>query len=117
MNGKSDYIDRNLTFFVMAKFLYETALNNSGIKSDDISEVYCEIAENRLKTWLDRVPNALVRTHYTGTWERRINTTFSADFTFDEWFCSCCGCVCEDADEKPTYNFCPYCGADMREQK
>ena len=30
-----------------------------------------------------------------------------------EWQCSECGCVFED--EEPTYNFCPRCGADMRE--
>ena len=30
-----------------------------------------------------------------------------------EWQCSECGCVFED--EEPTYNFCPNCGADMRE--
>ena len=29
------------------------------------------------------------------------------------WKCSECGCVFED--EEPTYNFCPSCGADMRE--
>lgn len=29
------------------------------------------------------------------------------------WKCSACGCVIED--DEPTWNFCPYCGADMRE--
>ena len=29
-----------------------------------------------------------------------------------EWKCSVCGCTFED--EKPNYNFCPNCGADMR---
>ena len=33
---------------------------------------------------------------------------------FCEWKCSECGCVFED--EKPTYNFCPNCGADMRKE-
>lgn len=28
-----------------------------------------------------------------------------------EWKCSECGCVFEE--EKPTYNYCPYCGAKM----
>lgn len=32
---------------------------------------------------------------------------------FYEWKCSECGCVFED--EEPMYNFCPNCGADMRE--
>ena len=34
---------------------------------------------------------------------------------YDIWSCSVCGCVFEDFDEKPAYNFCPNCGADMRE--
>lgn len=29
-----------------------------------------------------------------------------------EWKCSECGCVIED--EEPTWNFCPFCGSDMR---
>ena len=31
---------------------------------------------------------------------------------YREWKCSKCGCVVED--EKPTWNFCPMCGKDMR---
>ena len=31
------------------------------------------------------------------------------------WECDVCGCICEDWMGKPTYNFCPNCGADMRE--
>ena len=31
----------------------------------------------------------------------------------DMWYCSVCGCHFEDWDEKPTYNYCPNCGAKM----
>jgi rubrerythrin len=31
----------------------------------------------------------------------------------DMWYCSVCGCHFEDWDEKPTYNYCPQCGAKM----
>ena len=34
----------------------------------------------------------------------------------DMWYCSVCGCCFEDWDEKPTYNFCPSCGAKMDAQ-
>lgn len=30
------------------------------------------------------------------------------------WCCGTCGCVFEEIDWKPEYNFCPNCGADMR---
>lgn len=35
----------------------------------------------------------------------------------DMWYCSVCGCCFEDWDEKPTYNFCPNCGAKMDGRK
>ena len=30
------------------------------------------------------------------------------------WMCGRCGCVFEEIDWRPDYNFCPNCGADMR---
>lgn len=48
-----------------------------------------------------------------GCWKKRLNTTESPDYTFFEWYCSVCECVCEDATEKPTYHYCPACGAEM----
>lgn len=50
--------------------------------------------------------------------ERKTGTWIAVDYFADgkqayrEWECSACGCVVED--EKPTWNFCPMCGADMR---
>lgn len=34
---------------------------------------------------------------------------------YDMWYCSECGHYFEECDEKPTYNYCPYCGAKMDE--
>ena len=34
---------------------------------------------------------------------------------YDMWSCSCCGKQFDEWDEKPTWKFCPECGADMRE--
>lgn len=31
------------------------------------------------------------------------------------WCCSICGCVFEEIDWKPEYNFCPNCGVEMTE--
>ncbi len=32
---------------------------------------------------------------------------------YDIWSCSECGCYFEDWDDKPTYKYCPNCGARM----
>ena len=35
------------------------------------------------------------------------------NYVYYEWKCSKCGCVIEE-EGRPTYNYCPQCGADMR---
>ena len=49
-------IDSETAYETIHHLLYETAMNNTGVKSDDISEIYSEIADNRLKIWLDLIP-------------------------------------------------------------
>lgn len=65
--------------------------------------------------YLDEVPAAdvrpVVRGHYVGEYDGYAD----GNPVYDMWYCSECGCCFEDWDEKPTYNFCPNCGADMRE--
>lgn len=36
---------------------------------------------------------------------------------FAEWYCSECGVLCEDWDKKPTWKYCPNCGAKMEGEK
>lgn len=48
--------------------------------------------------------------HYVGEGDGYAN----GELVYDVWKCSECGCVFEDDYEKPTYNYCPNCGADMR---
>lgn len=55
----------------------------------------------------------VVRGHYVGEYDGYAD----GNPVYDMWYCSECGCCFEDWDEKPTYNFCPNCGADMREVK
>ena len=38
------------------------------------------------------------------------------DITYEDWHCSNCHCVIEQSS-KPKWNYCPNCGADMREVK
>ena len=47
-----DLISRQAVIEHLSKRLYETALNNV-----DKSEVYTDIAENRLTGWVDELPN------------------------------------------------------------
>lgn len=53
----------------------------------------------------------VVHGHYIGEYDGYAD----GNPVYDMWYCSECGCFFEDWDEKPTYNFCPNCGADMRE--
>jgi len=65
--------------------------------------------------WVKSLPAAdvrpVVRGHYVGEYDGYAD----GNPVYDMWYCSECGCCFEDWDEKPTYNFCPNCGADMRE--
>lgn len=47
--------------------------------------------------------------HYVGEGDGYAN----GELVYDVWKCSECGCVFEDDYEKPTYNYCPNCGARM----
>lgn len=61
-------------------------------------------ADDFAREWVDKQPTVdavpVRHGHYVGE--------------ADVWKCSECGCVFEDEYEKPTYNYCPNCGADMR---
>lgn len=52
----SDLISRQAAIDALKKLLYETALVNS--YDATISDVYAEIAENRIETWVNLIPPA-----------------------------------------------------------
>lgn len=54
----------------------------------------------RMKQWFEHRPE-----RKTGKWK------WSEDNA--SWCCSVCGCVFEEIDWKPEYNFCPNCGIRM----
>lgn len=60
------------------------------------------------KKSVDAVP--IRHGHYVGEGDGYAN----GELVYDVWKCSECGCVFEDEYEKPAYNYCPNCGADMR---
>lgn len=72
----------------------------------DMSGAYKQGWNDAIDTICKNEPSADVRENVRGEWEY--------DDDYIEWSCSNCGIVVEDELEKPRYNFCPYCGADMR---
>lgn len=70
------------------------------VEKDD--DYWCDGCETALLTLSD-LPSAEPK---TGEW------VWSKDNA--SWCCGTCGCVFEEIEWKPEYNFCPNCGADMR---
>lgn len=108
------YISTKQAYDYLRSVLYETAINNAGVKVEDFATACQEIADNRLKVWLDNVPAADVVEVKRGRW------------VYDE-FCSGCGKrnppsrVIMGGQVLYQYggemNFCPNCGSYNREEK
>lgn len=76
---------------------------------DAIGEVHpLDYNAQAIKTRIESLPSAQTM-RKKGRWKRRlVDSGFNAD-----WHCSECGW--ETAIEEHGYNYCPNCGADMRE--
>ena len=72
--------------------------------------IYAETAQNAL----DALPAADVRPVVRGEWYGSGDGYADGHLVIDEWECPCCGKYFDEWDERPTWNFCPNCGADMR---
>lgn len=101
-----DLISKQAVIEHLSKRLYETALNNV-----DKSEVYTDIAENRLTVWVDELPSIQPK-EKTGQW---IDNTVAF---YRE--CSECGALVTNGMENiflhlegKKLNYCPNCGAKM----
>lgn len=106
----SEYIDSHETFQKLRELLYETANNN--FMNQKFSDACIDIADNRLLTWFTLIPKSDVRENVRGEWLGEYEG--ENDGTHH---CSVCGgwVVWDDINHAYTYNFCPWCGADMRE--
>jgi len=60
------------------------------------------------------LPAADVRPVVRGYWHGEGDGYADGELVCDMWQCSCCGEWFDEWDDKPTWNFCPNCGADMR---
>lgn len=79
----------------------------------------CSKAGTDLRELLDEledIPAADVKPVVRGKWDGTADGYADGNLVYDIWECSCCGYDADGAEEKPTWNFCPNCGADMREE-
>jgi len=77
------------------------------------------IAEGRA---IEKIMNApTIEERKKGRWiphsekSREYIGTVLVNVTYDYWLCDACGYRVENG--QPMYNFCPYCGADMRGER
>jgi hypothetical protein len=82
--------------------LYESALNNVGYECK-ASDIFTDIAENRLSTWISEIPSVQPKPK-TGHW---------IDHQEDKWIYAQCS-ECETVHDTRT-NYCPNCGCRMVE--
>ena len=105
-----DTISRQAAIDKIKKRLFETALNNVGIKQN-VDETLVDVAENRLEIWFNELPS-IHSERKTGRW---------IHLSRHKWIrthkCDQCGNIL-DFDGvnagRGDANFCPNCGADMR---
>lgn len=105
----SRYFEENTLNAHLTKMLIATALNNTEYKTY-ASNVYRDIAVNRLSIWLEYAPKADVVEVKHGKWIKdRLCSTSGG--TYGVRRCS----VCEDYYQDIGYgwNCCPNCGARM----
>ena len=109
----AEYIEREAATELLKQRLYETALNSTGFNAD-AGDVYADAAERLEKTWINEITAADVRPVVRGKWNR-------TDAYPHRLYCSVCYKTYLKNDEllerwEFPLNFCPNCGADMREE-
>lgn len=66
---------------------------------------------------LTSIPAADVRPVVKAYWIGEGDGYADGEMVYDVWHCSNCDYTVDEGDnEPPQYNFCPNCGADMREE-
>ena len=101
----AEYIDREATITVLKNLLMQTAFNSVDADYGDyaLCDIYEEIAQNRIKRWVEILPAADVQPVAHGKWE------YNAED--DMFVCSNCGGLAV----RNTFNYCGNCGAKMDE--
>ncbi len=80
-------------------------------------ECHHKIAQQRIDRYLiENIPAADVRPVVRAEWYGEADGYADGGLVYDMWSCPICGKRFEEWEEKPDWNFCPNCGADMREE-
>ena len=61
------------------------------------------------------IPAADVRPVVKAAWYGEADGYADGELVYDMWSCPVCGKRFEEWEEKPDWNFCPNCGAEMEE--
>jgi hypothetical protein len=139
----ADYISRKTAKQILTALLFETAINNS--TDLNASDIYVDIAKNRLDTWLNLVPsgdvcakdcydrilteNDTMREQLAqigkkpGDKMNDVRLAPSGKWILDTIYpsgvslyrCSHCAKKCFTFGSRPPEKFCSECGYDMRE--
>lgn len=65
---------------------------------------------------VEKIPAADVRPVVKAEWHGEGDGYADGKLVYDMWACPVCGKRFFEWEEKPDWNFCPNCGADMREK-
>ena len=95
------YINSADVLHTLKSLLYETALNQDDLR---YSEVFEDIAKNRVETWVDLMPSVDVPEKNVGKW--------IWNDSLEVFECSVCG----RQMFRNIYDYCPWCGAEMRKE-
>ncbi len=99
-------IDADKAKEVLKHLLYETAMNNL-----DIADIYEDIIENRLDTWIELIPTVDAVPVRHGRWVKT-GQSFVNPNKFRNYCCSECGLEL-DKQIRSKPNYCSNCGAKM----
>lgn len=98
----AEYIERE---YVLKRM--EDSYKNAGISAE---------AKSKMTRWLNKATAADVRPVVRAEWYGEADGYADGELVYDMWSCPVCGKRFEEWEEKPDWNFCPNCGADMREE-
>lgn len=75
------------------------------------------ISWSEVKRAISAIPSKKVVPIRKAFWYGESDGYADGNPVYDIWSCPLCGKYFDEWEEKPTWNFCPNCGADMREDE